>query len=135
MQQEDWDALKAQMNSPYGVMELQCDQYKLTLQQQTSSKSKSWRTVVYVDGVMRGLWLGASKSGEPEHEESRRFMRKVSKSLNTKKEVEAWRKAFGKREADKRAAQKYFYFDPAWSSFNSLKKHLMANNTSIERIH
>lgn len=134
MQQEDWDALKAQMESPYGVMDLQCDQYKLTLQQQTSSKSKSWATTVYVDGVLKGGWCLAD-GDQPKHEEARRFLRKVTRALNSRKYVEAYRKAFGKRAADKLAAQTYVYFSPTWSSFNSLKKHLLANNTSIERIH
>lgn len=134
MQQEDWDALKAQMSSPYGCMDLQCDQYKLTLAQAVSSKNKSWSTVVYVDGVFKGLWL-SMENGEPKHDEARRFMRKVTRPLHSRKYVEAWRKAFGKREADKVAAEKYVHLDPRWTSFNSLKKHLLANNTSVKRIH
>ena len=134
MEQADWDALKAQMDSPWGSMTLQCDQFVLTLQQHTSSKSKSWMTGVYVDGVFKGAWVMATLEGEPLHDESRRFLRKVSKSLYCRKEVEAYRKVFGKRAADKHAAAKHFYFDPSWKSFNSLKKHLLANNTNITRI-
>lgn len=134
MQQEDWDALRAQMDSPWGQMKLQCDQFELTLVQAVSSKSKSWSTTVYVDGELRGTWCQA-ENGEPKHEQTRRFLRKVSRAVNTKKQIEDWRKVFGKRESDKLAAQKYVYFLPDWSSFNSLKKHLVANNTSIQRIH
>lgn len=133
MQQEDWDALKAQMGSPYGYMELQCDQYKVTLAQTVSSKNKSWSTVVYVEGVFKGLWL-SMENGEPKHDEGRRFMRKVTRSMHSRKTIEEVRKALGKREADKWEAQKYVHLDPCWSSFSSLKKHLLANNTSIERI-
>ena len=135
MQQEDWDELKEQMASPYGTMRLKCDQFEVALQQAVDSKSRKWVTAVYVDGVFKGAWTGATKEGEPEHEEARRFLRKVSKSVYTKKDVEAYRKCVGKRQADKLAAKKFFYFLPTWSSFNSLKKHLLANNTSIERIH
>lgn len=135
MQQEDWDELKEQMASPYGCMRLKCDQFELALQQAVDSKSRKWVTAVYVDGVFKGAWTAATKEGEAEHEEARRFLRKVSKSLYTKKHVEAYRKAFGKREADKLATKKHFYFLPTWSSFNSLKKQLLANNTNIERIH
>jgi hypothetical protein len=134
MVQEDWDALKAQMASPWGSMTLKCDQFVLTLQQGACGKSRSWSTNVYVDGVFKGEWM-RSDDGEPKHEESRRFMRKVGRALHSKKEVEVYRKLWGKREADKVAAKKWFHFDPSWKSFNSLKKHLLTNNTSIERLH
>ncbi|MCM2318088.1 MAG: hypothetical protein NDI93_02025 [Pseudomonas sp.] len=135
MGQADWDALKAQMDSSWGEMKLQCDQYEVVLQQQVSSKSRSWSTAVYVDGFFKGAWMEASKDGQPLHEEARRFYRKVSKSLHTRKEIEGWRKAFGKREAAKMEARKFVLFHPNWKSFNSLKKHLLANNASIKRLH
>lgn len=135
MEQADWDALKAQMDSPWGQMGLQCDQYVLTLQQQTSSKSKSWSTMVYVDGYFKGEWMLATKDGLPAHEEARRFYRKTSKAVHSPKSVEAIRKALGKREAAKWAAAKHICFYPTWKSFNSLRKHLLANNASIQRIH
>lgn len=135
MEQADWDALKAQMDSPWGEMKLQCDQYEVLLQQQTSFKSKSWSTAVYVDGFIQGEWFGASRDGQPLHEEARRFYRKVSTALYSRKEIEEARKAFGKREATKRETIKFVRFDPWWKSFNALKKHLLANNASIQRIH
>lgn len=134
MQQEDWEALQAQMSSPYGCMELQCDQYRLALQQAVSSKSKSWSTAVYVNGEFKGLWM-SMENGEPKHDEGRRFMRKVTRSMHSRKTIEEVRKALGKREAAKWEAEKYVHLNPCWTSFNSLKKHLLANNTSIERIH
>lgn len=134
MEQADWDALKAQMESPWGVMKLQCDQYVLTLDQQTSSKSKSWATVVYVDGFIKGEWYQASRDGQPLHEEARRFYRKTSSALYSRKEIEECRKAWGKREAAKMEARKLVLFNPTWKSFNALKKHLLANNTSITRL-
>lgn len=134
MEQADWDALKAQMDRPWGEMLLQCDQYVVSLQQQTSSKSKSWMTAVYVDGYFKGAWISADENGQPKHEEARRFMRKVSKSLHTRKDIELARKALGKREAEKWAAKKYIHFEPFWKSFNALKKYLLANNTSIKRL-
>lgn len=135
MQQEDWDALKEQMASPYGSMQLKCDQFELALQQAVDSKSRKWVTAVYVDGVFKGAWTAATKEGEAEHEEARRFLRKASKAVFRAKEIEEYRKAFGKRRAAEVAAKRHVYFWPYWSSFNSLKKHLLANNTSIERIH
>lgn len=134
MQQEDWNALEAQMGSPWGRMTLKCDQFEVTLVQETSPKSKSWRTSVYVDGVIKGEWMRA-EGDQPKCEEARRFLRRVGRSAYTKKQIDEWRKVFGKREAAKMEAQKYFYFDPGWSSYRSLKKHLQENNNSIERIH
>lgn len=133
MTQEDWDALKAQMESPWGSMKLQCDQYELTLEQVTNSKNKSWETVVYVDGYIKGIWWEA-EGDQPKYEEARRFMRKVSRALHTKKDLEFYRVTRGKRVATQMAAVKYTRFDHCWKSFTALKKHLLANNTSITRI-
>jgi hypothetical protein len=135
MEQADWDALKEQMSSPWGSMKLKCDGFEINLVQMTSPAKKSWSTTVYVDGYLKGIWLACDhKTGEPEHEETRRFYRKVTRALHTKKEVEAYRKIFGKRRAVEMNAIKFFSYDWCWGSFNSLKKHLLANNTSISRI-
>ncbi|MCY1510139.1 hypothetical protein D9M68_445080 [compost metagenome] len=102
--------------------------------QQTDSKTRKWVTSVYVDGYLKGEWSTAV-DGEAKHEEARRFLRKVQRRLYSAKQVEAYRKVAGKREANRLASKVYVYFLPSWSSFNSLKKHLLANNASIERIH
>ncbi|UCZ84436.1 hypothetical protein LGQ10_29685 [Pseudomonas sp. L5B5] len=136
MQQADWDELKKQMSTPYGSMKLKCDDYEVDLVQMIESGKKSWGTTVYVDGYLKGIWLSCNhKTGETEHEETRRFYRKSERGLYKKKELEAYRKVFGKRDADKKAAQKFITYDWSWKNFNSLRKHLEANNTSIERLH
>lgn len=134
MQQQDWDDLKAQMACPWGHMKLKCDQFEVTLAQETDSKSRKWMTSIYVGGVLDGKWCQA-ENGEPLHEEARRFFRKVERRVYSAKRVEEYRKLFGKREANKLTAERYVYFLPHWSSFNSLKRHLLANNQAIERIH
>ncbi|WP_156162049.1 hypothetical protein [Pseudomonas sp. MRSN 12121] len=135
MEQADWDALKEQMTSPWGSMKLKCDGFEIDLVQMTNPTKKNWETTVYVNGYLKGIWLACDhKTGEPEHEETRRFMRKVTRALHTKKDIEVYRKLFGKREATKREAVKFITYDWSWKSFNSLKKHLLANNTSITRI-
>lgn len=135
MQQQDWDDLKEQMNCPFGRMKLKCDQFEVTLSQEVNSKSRKWVTTVYVDGVIKGAWCFAGDNGEPLHEEARRFMRKVSKSVFNAREVEGYRKALGKKRAAEIAARRHVYFRADWTSFNSLKRHLLANNQAIERIH
>ncbi|MNN79303.1 hypothetical protein D3C81_1959330 [compost metagenome] len=71
---------------------------------------------------------------KPRHEEARRFLRKESRRLYSAKEVEWHRKLFGKREAKKLEEKRLVLFQPTWKSFNSLKKQLLATNTSIQRI-
>ncbi|MGO2713229.1 MAG: WGR domain-containing protein [Pseudomonas helleri] len=135
MEQSDWDALKEQMASPWGFMKLKCDGFEIHLSQQTDSTKKSWSTLVYVDGYLKGAWLACNhRTGEPEHEEARRFYRKVTRALHTKKEIEFYQKVYGKRKAAEAQAVKFITYDWSWKSFNSLKKHLLANNTSITRI-
>lgn len=135
MEQADWDALKEQMTSPWGSMKLKCDGFEIDLVQRTNPTKKNWETTVYVDGYLKGIWLACDhKTGEPEHEETRRFYRKVTRALYAKKDLEAYRKLFGKREASKREAVKFITYDWSWKSFSSLKKHLLANNASIARI-
>lgn len=133
MEKADWDALEAQMASPWGHMKLKCDQFEVVLQQQTDSKSKSWKTVVYVDGYFKGEWMQAD-GDKPKHEEARRFLRKESRRLYSAKDVERHRKFMGKREAKKLEEKRLVLFHPTWKSFNSLKKQLLATCSSIQRI-
>ena len=136
MEQADWDELKEQMDSPYGSMKLKCDDFEVDIVQITEPGKKSWSTTVYVNGYIKGIWLGCdNKTGEPEHEETRRFYRKVTRSLHTKKDIEFYRKMRGKREATRLAAIKFYTYDWSWKSFSSLKKHLVANNKEITRLH
>ncbi len=135
MEQADWDALKEQMASPWGGMKLKCDGFEIYLSQQTDSTKKNWSTLVYVDGYLKGIWLDCDhKTGEPKHEETRRFYRKVTRALHTKKDIEFYREIYGKRKANEMVAIKFFSYDWTWKSFSSLKKHLLANNASITRI-
>jgi hypothetical protein len=135
MQQSDWDELKEQMGRPWGAMRLKVDGFDVDLVQVTHPTKKSWSTGVYVDGFVKGIWLDCDhKTGEPKHEETRRFLRKITRPLHTKKDIEFYRELRGKREATRLAAIKFYSYDWFWTSYGSLKKHLEANNTSIERV-
>ncbi|OQR35891.1 hypothetical protein BWR15_06070 [Pseudomonas sp. T] len=133
MEKADWDALEAQMKSPWGSMKLKCDQYEVVLQQQANTKTRTWGTTVYVDGYINGKWMQA-EGDKPIYEEARRFYRKASKRLYSSKHVEAVRKALGKREAKSYEEARIVLFYPDWKSFNSLKKQLLATCTSIQRV-
>lgn len=133
MEDKDWSDLKSQMDSPFGEMKLQCDQYVLSLVQVIDRKSRSWKTFIYVNGVLEGRWL-LGEQGEPKHEETRRFMRKESRRIYSAKEVSKVQKVMGKRYAQEIAARSVVMFYPYWSSFMALKKHLVAHNQNIQRI-
>lgn len=133
MEQKDWDDLQAQMASPWGSMRLQCDQYQITLEQQADGKTKTWYTAIFVDGYFKGVWMEAD-GDKPKFEEARRFLRKQSRPLYGAKFIRDMTKAIGKRAAAKYADKRHVTFSPIWKNFNSLKKHLIANNTSIQRI-
>lgn len=137
MEQADWDELKAMMAQPWGCMKLKCDGFEIDLVQMTESAKKTWYTHIYVDGVIKGEWCCGHVSNKPgpEAEEVRRFMRKKSTPLHNKLDIAYYKKVHGKRHADKMAEVKFITYDPYWKSFNSLKKHLLANNTSVTRIH
>ncbi|MBA6130811.1 hypothetical protein [Pseudomonas juntendi] len=135
MQQEDWDELRDQMDSPYGRMSLQCDQFKVSLVQVIDTKARKWATEVFVDGTQKGAWFMSEVDGEPLHEEQRRFLRKTEKSLYSKAEQALHKKVFGKKSAAELAAKRLVRWETSWSNFNSLKAQLEANNTRIERLH
>jgi hypothetical protein len=134
MQQEDWLELKDQMDLPYGSMTLMCDGFRVDLVQCTVTKSRSWHTCVYVNDSLKGAWLSV-EGDTPVHEEGRRFYRRSNHKLFSGAEVALQRKVHGKKRADELAAITTTRLSWEWSSFNALKKHLEANNTSIERLH
>lgn len=59
----------------------------------------------------------------------------MTRSVYSKKEVEAYRKVFGKRRAAEMEADKFITYDWEWRSFPALKKHLIASNKEITRLH
>lgn len=134
MQQYDWEELRDQMDQPYGQMTLMCDGFRVDLMQHTDAKSRSWCTAVYVNDSRKYAWLQV-EGDQPVHEEARRFYRRSTKKLFSGAEIALHRKACGKKRADDLASKTVTSVTWDWSSFNALKKHLEANNTSIERLH
>ncbi|ATB63765.1 hypothetical protein [Pseudomonas mosselii] len=134
MQQHDWEELRDQMDQPYGKMTLMCDGFRVELMQCTDAKSRSWCTEVYVNDSRKYAWLQV-EGDQPVHEEARRFFRRSSKKMFSGAEIALYRKTSGKKRADELASKTITSVTWDWSSFNSLKKHLEANNTSIERLH
>jgi hypothetical protein len=85
---------------------------------------------IYVDGKFEGKWL------LEECEQRRRFMRRREKSLMSNKQKAAFKKLSKKRQKEFQEYydRKYVYYEPWWMAFGPLKRHLIAENESIEII-
>lgn len=128
MTKEEWKEVEERLKRLMDIVELQCDGYKVSLVLKRESQFKN-SIMVYVNGVFKGEWM------EKDCEESRRFLRKVTKSLMSQKQRKEYKK-FPKRlqKQLKWDERKYSYYVPTWTSFNSLKRHLIKENSSIELI-
>lgn len=128
---QDWADIKTAMSRVFGSVELRVDGYRVTLQRRLVSANRL-TNVLYINGFMKGEWLIA------DCQVRRRFMRPSTKSLfRTRKPDAKTVKALGKRRAEKLMndmfeQHKFTSYSPDWPSIASFKKHLLANNTSIE---
>ena len=127
MTKEDWAYVEETLKSPYKIVKLNCDGYILGLQLQRIETYKL-AICVYVNDVFKGKWL------LNDCEERKRFFRKSHKSILTAKGKAEFKKLSKKKQAEWR--ERYFYdtYTPYWTSFRSLKKHLIENNKSIELV-
>lgn len=125
---EQWKKLEISLRIPWGEARLRVDGYELTLQVQ-QVKPLRYAIVPFVNGFSRGVWL-TKKEGEEWCAEARRFLplkklylysrAKLMKTKLPKKTMEEW--------ASKHIEMRH----PYWTSFAALKRHLVANNESIE---
>jgi len=128
---EEWQQVEERLQRLLCPVTLRCDGYEVGL---TLSPINQFRNAitVSVDGWFRGVWMLIEEGSE----EGRRFFPTRRKAVWREAEKKRLIRACGKREAEK-----HFDFnkrlecrDPCWSSFNSLKRHFIANNESIELI-
>ena len=125
---EQWAEIERRLRSPFGCVELQCDEFKLTLAVE-ALKVRAFTIMAYVDGSFRGTMISE------DCEERRRFMRPRVKCHFNAKEYSSWKRGFGKKSADEmKAKYTYHHYEPFWPSFGPLKRHLLANNERIELI-
>lgn len=129
MTKNDWDQVKTSLERFWGSAELKIDGYQISLSLVRVSTYKL-AIAIYVNGVFKGEWL------MKECEERRRFFPKKERSLLTAKDKASWKK-FSKKtrqELETKYDKKYEFYASHWTSFGSLKKHLIDNNTSIELV-
>lgn len=126
MTPEQWQAVERAVSRPYGGADLVVDGYQVALRVEPLKGLRS-TIVVYVNGMWKGEWLAN------DCEERRRFFRPVRVCYMNNKDYQSWRKVFGKKDADKRRENlRGCYWLPDWPAFSRLKRHLVANNKSVE---
>jgi hypothetical protein len=128
MTKDEWKKVEEKMKRLHDIVELQCDPYKVKLVLSRISQFKNG-ILVFVNEQIKGEWL------LNECEERRRFYRKITKSLGMKKSQKELFKKMSKRlQKEIMADRKYSYYSEYWTSFNSLKRHFIKENGSIELI-
>lgn len=129
----EWDEVKKHLSTPWGSVDLKIDGYAVTLAVRCSKPLK-YVIMVYVDGVSRGEWC------KGEAEEAKRFCRPVVHALFSPAKKKAALSGLRKKSdiefmADLLGLHKTFTsWDLCWPSFAPLKRHLLANNKSIELV-
>ncbi|MEA4825057.1 MAG: hypothetical protein VB130_00250 [Clostridium sp.] len=129
MTKEEWVKVEKALQSLYSIVELKIDGYKVALKLERLDTYKN-AIAVYINGEFKGKWL------IEECEERRRFLRKREKSLITpkqRKDLNKLPKKF-RKEHEEWFNRSYVYYEPWWNSFNSLKRHLISENESIELV-
>jgi hypothetical protein len=134
MTPEDWKKVEALEDSYAGAArKLIIDGYAITIQRERFNKTLDC-FVVYVNGEWKGKWL------QTDCEERRRFFRRIDRKLfNGARRARLQKEAKSRNKYTREYAQKlldkdWSYYLPYWTSIRSLKRHLIANNTSIELV-
>lgn len=128
MNKSEWESVQKAIESPGGQAKLLVDGYEVDLILLPVSAYKK-EIAVYVNGYIRTEWsLGKTPEGE---EIRKRFYCEHKKSMIKKPHEKMTRK---EQQAFEQAKKEhtYNYYLPYWSSFGSLKRHLVKNNKNIE---
>lgn len=127
MTKEDWLELEKSLSYSFGLAHILADGFTVSLQVQ----QVKMRLVIvpYVNGFLDGVWI----STKPE--ECIRFFRPLKLSLYKPAQIKRLTTAFGKKGVLKHFPglhEKGAYYTCEWNSFSTLKRHLIANNKSIQ---
>ncbi len=127
MTNDDWEKMEEDLSHVFGMVALLCDGYRVSFRY-APIKKRLVLITGFVNGWFKGEWL------LNDCEERRRFFRKESRYALSPKLRKEFKK-MGKRvlkQANIDLEQRHEYYTFRWSSFNQLKKHLIANNQTIE---
>ncbi len=127
LSKEDFERIQRELSTPYGMVDLDCDGYKIAVRIQ-QVKSLSYAPMVYVNGVIKGEWYRG------DCEEAKRFMCQRNRSVYTQKNKAGILKDFGKRGAKKyfpNLDDKHTYYVPYWRSVAAMLRHFCRTNESV----
>lgn len=122
----EWGTVEAELASPWGTVQLQCDQFKLRLQVHKVGHLR-YTVMPYVDGVFKGIWCSAKNPCE----QQRRFMRPASAAAYKPAELKRMKGLYSAKQLHDMAAKRFEYFKADWPAFKPLKRHLIKHNQVI----
>lgn len=122
---EEWKQIENHLLYPGATEYLQCDQYLVTLK--VGAEKLRMYIYIYVDGWFRGEW---SRS---DCDIRRRFLCAVKDNLFRRMPTKG---RSGRPYVTKKVKKsgEFTYYVPTWRSFSALRKHLVKNNTTIQRL-
>lgn len=124
MTPEDWKYVEERLKGLFSPVVLDCDGYRLHLELKRISQFKN-AICFYVDGFFKVKWV------LDDCEERRRFFRPITKRMLPKKAS----KGISKKMVKQFGLDKtYTNYRGDWTSFRSLKSHLIKNNKEITLI-
>ena len=128
MTKEDWKKIEDWWGDVYAPhLELRIDGFNVSLYNQVDKKKMIICVAVFVDDLIKVEYTSKDSTI------GNRFYQRIRKPLYSAKALKDRRKTFGKRS--EYAKQVYFeYNDLHWRSFRAFKKHITANNKSIELV-
>lgn len=130
MTKEQWKQVENAAVDLYSTVYLKVDGYDVAFKLVRVSAYKN-EIAIWVGGVFKGEWLGK------DCEERRRFCQKRERSLLSAKQKADFKKLPKKQQKDllnRYHSLTYEWYEPYWSSFGALKRHLLANNKSVELV-
>lgn len=127
MTPEQWRKVDVELMLPWGRVELRVDGYAVVLGV-AQLRPRRYVIVVYVNGYFRGEWM--LKKGDQWPEEARRFLPLKRRRVFPESRL----KGVPKRVAAELRRESFEMRGYYWSSIGALKRHFIANNTSIELV-
>ncbi len=127
MTNEEWKIVEHELSSLFGSVKMKIDGYDVCVQVARVSAMK-FCLAIYIDGKFKGKWV------TEDCEIRRRFCQQHKNSLLTREDRNRLKR---ERKVVREAVEKkatYYWYEPYWGSFRSMKNHLVKNNKSIELI-
>jgi hypothetical protein len=126
---EQWQEIENTLSRSYGIVNLICDGFPLTLEVQRIAPLK-YGIFFFVEGIFLGKWL------LNDCEERRRFCRPVEGFVFDAKLRNSLINIYGGKRAPKAKVEeinrKFTAYQCAWTNAKALCRHLRKNNLNIQ---